>query len=413
MAEAVAYVVEHLLQEVEQAVAGGEAAVPVLPTAGQEEDSATTAEDLVHATPSEDEDAIPTTTPSTAAAEQEREEEEEQHSELKALIFQELERAVRDTLAAQDAPRVFEHEPAALAGPNPAEEEEEEDEQQQQELLLHEDLSRVTDTLDQSALLLLQQDLDDTTTTAAAAAATIPMQGQATPDRDGEVVESQATLAMAGASLAEELAQADAAPTKERPELGVEVEHPELGDQGHMSAALPTAILDALVAEVLVQSAAARDMDDRALPTLMAETSLPEDAALPAVADDEDLDSGKQDALDLEDTQVPGDASDNETMVGQEEDVGRRALSRPPSAGAAATTTTSFPGQCQGQSSLMEEVWLSIFTPGMNPRVQGVMHATFMALFLSLATLFVLADFNLHVLFLLFIAVCLYSTTVW
>ncbi|KAJ3282792.1 hypothetical protein HK104_010718 [Borealophlyctis nickersoniae] len=63
--------------------------------------------------------------------------------------------------------------------------------------------------------------------------------------------------------------------------------------------------------------------------------------------------------------------------------------------------------------SLIEEVWNSIFTPGVNSRVQTVINASFIGLFLSLAALAVVTGGNLHVLALIAIAACLFFSLQW
>jgi hypothetical protein len=104
-------------------------------------------------------------------------------------------------------------------------------------------------------------------------------------------------------------------------------------------------------------------------------------------------------------------SSDTDTMVEQGEKVAVDVFSVPTASQSHGFLMGLEPSSAN--PSLAEEVWLSIFTPGLNVRMQGLMHATFAALFLSLVTLFVLTDFNLHVLFLLVVAICLYTTTVW
>ncbi|KAI9355906.1 hypothetical protein DFJ73DRAFT_623336 [Zopfochytrium polystomum] len=63
--------------------------------------------------------------------------------------------------------------------------------------------------------------------------------------------------------------------------------------------------------------------------------------------------------------------------------------------------------------TLLEEIWLSIFTPGLNSRVSFVMDLCFYALFASLSFLTVVTDFNPHVLFLLVVSICLFASVKW
>ncbi|KAJ3031561.1 UNVERIFIED_CONTAM: hypothetical protein HDU68_002659 [Siphonaria sp. JEL0065] len=64
-------------------------------------------------------------------------------------------------------------------------------------------------------------------------------------------------------------------------------------------------------------------------------------------------------------------------------------------------------------TNLLEEVWLSIFTPGVNSKVVFVMDMCFYALFLCLFGLLVVSGGNFHVVFLLVIAACLFVTVKW
>ncbi|KAI9337759.1 ER protein Pkr1-domain-containing protein [Obelidium mucronatum] len=64
-------------------------------------------------------------------------------------------------------------------------------------------------------------------------------------------------------------------------------------------------------------------------------------------------------------------------------------------------------------SNLLEEVWLSVFTPGVNSRVVLVMDMCFYALFLCLFGLLIVSGGNFHVVFLLIISVCLFVTVKW
>eukprot|EP00842_Homolaphlyctis_polyrhiza_P004332 jgi/Hompol1/48/HPOL_002428-RA len=62
---------------------------------------------------------------------------------------------------------------------------------------------------------------------------------------------------------------------------------------------------------------------------------------------------------------------------------------------------------------LIVEVFESIFTPGLSPRVQMVMHIAFAVLTLNFAALLILSDFNLHVVVLLVVSGLLWATTTW
>ncbi|ORY49919.1 hypothetical protein BCR33DRAFT_713519 [Rhizoclosmatium globosum] len=64
-------------------------------------------------------------------------------------------------------------------------------------------------------------------------------------------------------------------------------------------------------------------------------------------------------------------------------------------------------------TNLFEEVWMSIFTPGINSKVVFVMDLCFYALFLSLFGLLVVSGGNFHVVFLLLIATCLFVSVKW
>ncbi|KAJ3190368.1 hypothetical protein HDU85_000664 [Gaertneriomyces sp. JEL0708] len=65
------------------------------------------------------------------------------------------------------------------------------------------------------------------------------------------------------------------------------------------------------------------------------------------------------------------------------------------------------------QPSIIEEVWNSIFTPGINSRVQGFMNLVFVGLFLSLGMLAFATGGNIHVFALLGIAICLFACVQW
>ncbi|RKO94446.1 hypothetical protein BDK51DRAFT_11695, partial [Blyttiomyces helicus] len=62
---------------------------------------------------------------------------------------------------------------------------------------------------------------------------------------------------------------------------------------------------------------------------------------------------------------------------------------------------------------LIEEIWASILTPGVNPRVQNVIDLAFGALGVSLVTLAVLTGGNVHVLALLTISAGLFASLRW
>ncbi|KAJ3214719.1 hypothetical protein HDU67_001310 [Dinochytrium kinnereticum] len=63
--------------------------------------------------------------------------------------------------------------------------------------------------------------------------------------------------------------------------------------------------------------------------------------------------------------------------------------------------------------TILEEVWLSIFTPGINGRVEFFMDMCFYALFVSLLALMVGTRLNPHVVFLFGISVCLFVSVKW
>ena len=67
----------------------------------------------------------------------------------------------------------------------------------------------------------------------------------------------------------------------------------------------------------------------------------------------------------------------------------------------------------QKEPPLLMEVVDSIFTPGMNSRVQAVMHVAFALLFLTFLGLLFMTSFNYHVMVLLGISLCLWITTTW
>ncbi|KAJ3020422.1 SMK killer toxin resistance protein [Thoreauomyces humboldtii] len=62
---------------------------------------------------------------------------------------------------------------------------------------------------------------------------------------------------------------------------------------------------------------------------------------------------------------------------------------------------------------IVEEIWNSVFTPGVNTRVQGAMNLSFLGLFLSLTMLAVVTGGNPHVIALIAIAACLFGSVQW
>ncbi|KAI8588736.1 ER protein Pkr1-domain-containing protein, partial [Geranomyces variabilis] len=62
---------------------------------------------------------------------------------------------------------------------------------------------------------------------------------------------------------------------------------------------------------------------------------------------------------------------------------------------------------------ILQEIWASIFTPGVNPRVQSAMNMSFAGLFVSLAMLAVVTGGNIHVFGLMGVAVCLFASVQW
>ncbi|KAI8852213.1 hypothetical protein BC829DRAFT_414776 [Chytridium lagenaria] len=64
-------------------------------------------------------------------------------------------------------------------------------------------------------------------------------------------------------------------------------------------------------------------------------------------------------------------------------------------------------------STILEEVWLSIFTAGINSRVEFFMDMCFYALFVSLFLLLTMTSFNPHVIFLFVISICLFASVKW
>ncbi|KAJ3413762.1 hypothetical protein HDV05_007581 [Chytridiales sp. JEL 0842] len=66
-----------------------------------------------------------------------------------------------------------------------------------------------------------------------------------------------------------------------------------------------------------------------------------------------------------------------------------------------------------GKPSLFEEVWLSIFEPGVTSGVVRVMDYAFYGLFASLALLLVATQGNFHVVFLSVVSICLFASVKW
>ncbi|KAJ3140819.1 hypothetical protein HK100_008990 [Physocladia obscura] len=64
-------------------------------------------------------------------------------------------------------------------------------------------------------------------------------------------------------------------------------------------------------------------------------------------------------------------------------------------------------------TNLLEEVWLSVFTPGINSKVILVMDICFYSLFLCLFGLLIVTGGNFHVVFLLIISFCLFASVKW
>jgi hypothetical protein len=62
---------------------------------------------------------------------------------------------------------------------------------------------------------------------------------------------------------------------------------------------------------------------------------------------------------------------------------------------------------------LVMEIFDSIFTKGVNGKVQMVIHAIFLLLQLTLLTLLFLSDYNYHVIFLNIISTSLWATLTW
>ncbi|KAJ3170563.1 SMK killer toxin resistance protein [Geranomyces variabilis] len=77
------------------------------------------------------------------------------------------------------------------------------------------------------------------------------------------------------------------------------------------------------------------------------------------------------------------------------------------------TTPPPAPSQPAEPTSILQEIWASIFTPGVNPRVQSAMNMSFAGLFVSLAMLAVVTGGNIHVFGLMGVAVCLFASVQW
>ena len=63
--------------------------------------------------------------------------------------------------------------------------------------------------------------------------------------------------------------------------------------------------------------------------------------------------------------------------------------------------------------TILEEIWLSIFEPGLNSKMVKIMDVCFYALFVSLVSLGIATGGNIHVVALLGIAVCLFVSVKW
>lgn len=75
--------------------------------------------------------------------------------------------------------------------------------------------------------------------------------------------------------------------------------------------------------------------------------------------------------------------------------------------------TQDFDFSTDKDTPLLVEVAYSIFTPGVNKRVQGVIHVVFVFLIINLLILMYLTDLNIHVVFLTLIAACLWASVAW
>ncbi|KAJ3238793.1 hypothetical protein HDU81_007182 [Chytriomyces hyalinus] len=64
-------------------------------------------------------------------------------------------------------------------------------------------------------------------------------------------------------------------------------------------------------------------------------------------------------------------------------------------------------------SNILEEVWMSVFTPGVNSRVVMVMDVCFYALFFVFFGMLVITSGNFHVIFLILITACLFISVKW
>ncbi|KAJ3264219.1 hypothetical protein HDU77_009058 [Chytriomyces hyalinus] len=64
-------------------------------------------------------------------------------------------------------------------------------------------------------------------------------------------------------------------------------------------------------------------------------------------------------------------------------------------------------------SNILEEVWMSVFTPGVNSRVVMVMDVCFYALFFVFFGMLVITGGNFHVIFLILITACLFISVKW
>ncbi|KAJ3158103.1 hypothetical protein HDU86_003055 [Geranomyces michiganensis] len=127
----------------------------------------------------------------------------------------------------------------------------------------------------------------------------------------------------------------------------------------------------------------------------------------------------------IHDTDLPVNAS---TTTSTENPISR--VTYNPTAASSSTETPGFPLPVDDYSSstikpppppveptqpksILEEIYASIFTPGVNPRVQSAMNMSFAGLFVSLALLAVVTGFNIHVFGLMGVAVCLFASVQW
>ncbi|CAO1614218.1 unnamed protein product [Sympodiomycopsis kandeliae] len=67
----------------------------------------------------------------------------------------------------------------------------------------------------------------------------------------------------------------------------------------------------------------------------------------------------------------------------------------------------------EGGSGLGQSILDSLFTPGLNNSTQKLMNQSFYGLFITLFALIILTKFNIHVVFLSFVAIALFVTINW